>query len=95
MCEAVDGGCRPPKPTTGLGQPYFCDVSAAEGQRIVRMTPQRFAGIGPVVPEERMYALDVLRGWAMFGVLWSNLNDAYGTTEPVTAFDRTLEWTQT
>lgn len=49
---------------------------------------------GPVRAEQRIRALDVLRGWAMFGVLWSNLNDGYGTTSPVTALDRGLDWTQ-
>ena len=48
----------------------------------------------PVAPEERIHALDLLRGWAMFGVLWSNLNDGYGTRDPVTALDRALSWTQ-
>ena len=42
----------------------------------------------PVAPSERIGALDLLRGWALFGVLWSNLNDHYGTSEPVTALDR-------
>ncbi len=36
----------------------------------------------------------MLRGWAMFGVLWSNLNDWYGTREPVTGLDHALSWTQ-
>ena len=40
--------------------------------------------LGPVLPEERIHALDLLRGWAMFGVLLSNLNDAYGTRDPAT-----------
>jgi uncharacterized protein len=48
----------------------------------------------PVAPEERIHALDLLRGWAMFGVLWSNLNDHYGTRDPVTGFDHALSWTQ-
>jgi uncharacterized protein len=48
----------------------------------------------PVAPEERIRALDLLRGWAMFGVLWSNIND-YGTREPVTRLDHALSWTQT
>ena len=48
----------------------------------------------PVSPEERIRALDLLRGWAMFGVLWSNLNDSYGTRDPVTSLDRALSWTQ-
>jgi len=41
-----------------------------------------------------MQALDVLRGWALFGVLWSNLNDWYGTRDPITALDRGLSWMQ-
>ena len=49
----------------------------------------------PVAPEERIRALDLLRGWAMFGVLWSNLNDNYGTHEPTTVVDHALAWTQT
>jgi uncharacterized protein len=48
----------------------------------------------PVAPEERIRALDLLRGWAMFGVLWSNLNDSYGTRDPVTTLDHALSWTQ-
>lgn len=49
----------------------------------------------PVAPEERIRALDLLRGWAMFGVLWSNLNDWYTTRRaPVTALDPALWWTQ-
>jgi len=52
------------------------------------------ANLAPVAPHERVHALDVLRGWALFGVLWSNLNDWYGTTDPVTSLDRALSWTQ-
>lgn len=52
------------------------------------------AVLQPVAPEERIRALDLLRGWAMFGVLWSNLNDHYGTREPVTGLDHALSWTQ-
>lgn len=48
----------------------------------------------PVAPDERIHALDMLRGWAMFGVLWSNLNVEYGTLDPVTTLDRVLSWTQ-
>jgi len=50
--------------------------------------------LAPVRPEERIHALDLLRGWAMFGVLWSNLNDWYGTRDPVTKLDGALAWTQ-
>jgi uncharacterized protein len=52
------------------------------------------AFLAPVRPEERIHALDLLRGWAMFGVLWSNLNDWYGTRDPVTKLDGALAWTQ-
>ena len=48
----------------------------------------------PVSPDERVHALDLLRGWAMFGVLWSNLNGDYGTRNPTTALDHALSWTQ-
>src|SRR4029077_14915087 len=41
-----------------------------------------------------IHALDLLRGWAMFGVLWSNLNDWYGTRDPITSVDRGLAFTQ-
>src|SRR5206468_9344039 len=34
------------------------------------------------------------RGWAMFGVMWSNLNDWYGTVEPVTRTARVLAFAQ-
>ena len=44
----------------------------------------------PVPPSERMISLDLLRGFALFGVLWSNLNDWYGTIEPVTMVDTAL-----
>jgi len=50
--------------------------------------------LAPIAPEERIHALDLLRGWALFGVLWSNLNDWYGTADPVTGLDRALSWTQ-
>ena len=50
--------------------------------------------LAPVRPDERIHALDLLRGWAMFGVLWSNLNDWYGTRDPVTKLDGALAWTQ-
>lgn len=48
----------------------------------------------PVAPEERIRALDLLRGWAMFGVLWSNLNDGYAPSKPVSGLDHALSWTQ-
>lgn len=48
----------------------------------------------PVPPEERIGALDLLRGFALFGVLWSNLNDWYGTTAPATRLDNILAFMQ-
>ncbi len=48
----------------------------------------------PVAPGERIQALDLLRGWAMFGVLWSNLNDWYGPRDPANAMDNGLAWLQ-
>jgi uncharacterized protein len=50
--------------------------------------------LAPVAPNERILAIDLLRGWAIFGVLWSNLNDWYGTRDPVTTADRALAWMQ-
>jgi uncharacterized protein len=48
----------------------------------------------PVAPQERIGALDLLRGWAMLGVLWSNLNDNYAKHASDTTLDRALWWTQ-
>ena len=56
--------------------------------------PPASRALEPVAPSERIQALDLLRGWAMFGVLWSNLNDWYGTTDEVTRFDRILSFSQ-
>lgn len=56
--------------------------------------PRPSTGLTPVAPNERVHALDMLRGWALFGVLWSNLNDWYGTAKPVSALDRALSWSQ-
>src|SRR5215471_8419629 len=50
--------------------------------------------LAPVSSAERVLLLDVLRGLAMFGVLWSNLNDWYGTTDPVTGLQHALAWIQ-
>jgi len=50
--------------------------------------------LAPVDSAERIHALDLLRGWAMFGVLWSNLNSSYGTRPPSTALDHGLRWVQ-
>src|SRR5215472_4298712 len=49
---------------------------------------------GPVAAPERVLLLDVLRGLAMFGVLWSNLNDWYVTADPGTSLQHALAWTQ-
>jgi uncharacterized protein len=57
-------------------------------------SPGVSTSLEPVAPAERIAALDLLRGWAMFGVLWSNLNDGYGTTDPATRLDRVLSFTQ-
>lgn len=64
-----------------------------------RQTPANSASVAcsslrPVAPEERVAALDLLRGWAMFGVLWSNLNDVYVKRAPSTALDYSLGWAQ-
>src|SRR6476660_7442726 len=48
----------------------------------------------PVAPNERIQALDLLRGWAMFGVLWSNLNDWYGVADETTWLDRAIGFVQ-
>jgi uncharacterized protein len=54
----------------------------------------REAELAPASPEERMLLLDVLRGFAMFGVLWSNLNDWYGTTEPSSGLQYAFKFAQ-
>src|SRR4051812_41830601 len=56
--------------------------------------PARSSPLEPVAPSERIHALDLLRGWAMFGVLLSNLNDWYGTADETTRLDRVLGFTQ-
>jgi uncharacterized protein len=48
----------------------------------------------PVAPWERIHGLDLLRGFAMFGVMWSNLNDWYFTTDPATRADRAFSFAQ-
>ena len=48
----------------------------------------------PVAPQERIGALDMLRGWAMFGVLWSNLNDFFARHDNHSALDYALGWAQ-
>src|SRR5262245_9561446 len=50
--------------------------------------------LAPIAPENRVATLDLLRGFAMFGVLWSNLNDWYGTRAATTGLDRGLFWMQ-
>jgi uncharacterized protein len=60
----------------------------------IAYTPATDARLEPVAPRERIQALDLLRGWAMFGVLWSNLNDWYGTADPTTSLDRALAFAQ-
>lgn len=52
------------------------------------------AEMGPVAPQERVPLYDVLRGFCLFGVLWSNLNDWYTVAEPVTRLDHAIRWTQ-
>jgi uncharacterized protein len=47
-----------------------------------------------VSQSERVIALDVLRGFALFGVLLSNLNDWYGTPAARTALERGLAFVQ-
>ena len=46
----------------------------------------------PVAPQERIGGLDLLRGWAMFGVLWSNIYE-FARYEPDSALDSALKWT--
>ena len=49
---------------------------------------------GPVAAQERLVLIDVLRGLAMFGVLWSNLNDWYGGIDSHWWPELALGWTQ-
>lgn len=48
--------------------------------------------VTPVAPENRVTALDILRGFALFGVLFSNLYSWYGTADDLTASDRAISW---
>lgn len=48
----------------------------------------------PVTPQERVQLFDVLRGFALFGVLWSNLNDSYRVAKAATPFAHALQWMQ-
>jgi uncharacterized protein len=52
------------------------------------------AELSPVAPRERVLLFDVLRGFCLLGVLWSNLNDWYVAIAPVTPLDHALSWTQ-
>ncbi len=77
----------PPHPTTSMS-------TTNTAARASVYAPPSSVHLEPVTPAERIHALDLLRGWAMFGVLWSNLNDWYGTTDEVTRFDRILSFSQ-
>jgi uncharacterized protein len=48
----------------------------------------------PVAAQERILLMDLLRGLAMFGVLWSNLNDWYGVDDPHTTIQHIFRWIQ-
>jgi uncharacterized protein len=48
--------------------------------------------LAPVAPEKRVATLDILRGFAMFGVLFSNLYVWYGMPHGSTAPDRVVAW---
>ena len=52
------------------------------------------SGLAPVALQERVPLYDVLRGFCLFGVLWSNLNDWYTVAKPATPLDNALRWTQ-
>src|SRR5947208_392712 len=54
----------------------------------------RAAELAPASPEERILLLDVLRGFAMFGVLWSNLNVMYAPADPSSGFEHALAFVQ-
>ena len=70
------------------------DTAPAREQSPSVGVPNGMFDLAPVAPNERIHALDLLRGFAMFGVLWSNLNDHYGTRAPATALDGGLAWAQ-
>jgi len=63
------------------------------GDALHEMTSPNAVALAPIAPQERIQTLDVLRGFAMFGVLWSNLNTGYGVTAPESALDEALRWT--
>ena len=69
-------------------------VIAANRQAPANSATVAPSSLRPVAPEERVGALDLLRGWAMFGVLWSNLNDDYVKRDPSTALGYGFQWTQ-
>lgn len=69
-------------------------MTATTIQHETRYTPHTAGALAPVDPRERSVTLDVLRGFAMFGVLWSNLNDWYGTRAPSTPLDQVFSWAQ-
>src|ERR1043166_4103401 len=69
-------------------------MSTTTARHATEYTPSSHAQLEPVAPNERMPELDLLRGWAMFGVLLSNLNDWYGTADPATRLDSALSVTQ-
>ena len=52
------------------------------------------AELAPIATHERIALFDVLRGFCLFGVLWSNLNDWYTVAAPVTSIDHAIQWTQ-
>src|SRR5204863_485058 len=52
------------------------------------------AELVPVAPHERVVLFDVLRGFCLFGVLWSNLNAWYTVAAPATTLDHAIQWTQ-
>src|SRR5512132_3712064 len=56
--------------------------------------PAKQVEFTPVAPQERFQLLDVLRGFCLLGVLWSNLNDHYGALDPTTPVDRVLQFIQ-
>src|SRR5437764_9587489 len=49
------------------------------------------SSLRPVAPEERIGALDLLRGWAIFGVLLSNMY-SFVNHKASTPLDSSLSW---
>jgi uncharacterized protein len=47
--------------------------------------------LAPTAADARVDTLDVLRGFALFGVLWANLG-WFGTADPATASDHAFSW---